>query len=45
MEQQAEERKFMLEAEQEATQNALDRETNIKIAEKYVQQDMGLWLI
>ncbi|HPF82669.1 MAG TPA: hypothetical protein PLV83_00650 [Bacilli bacterium] len=33
MEQQAEERKFMLEAEQEATQNALDRETNIKIAE------------
>ena len=33
MQQQAEERKFMLEAEQEATQNALDRETNIKIAE------------
>lgn len=33
MQQQEEERKFMLEAEQEATQNALDRETNIKIAE------------
>ena len=33
MEIEAEERKWMMEAEQEATQNALDRETNIKIAE------------